>query len=60
MTRRGGGQGAGRKRWKRVAARGPSAEDAWEGPDAPKPEDGTLELPTSVPRIEKVCLLFKM
>lgn len=24
-----------RKRWKRVAARGPSVEDSWEGPEAP-------------------------
>lgn len=32
-----------RKRWKRVAARGPSAEDAWEGPEAAQAAEGVLE-----------------
>lgn len=43
MAGRGRGPEA-RRRWRKVAARGPSAEDAWEGPEAPKAEDGTLEV----------------
>jgi RIO kinase 1 len=31
-----------RKRWRRVAARGPSAEDAWEGPEAAQVAEGAI------------------
>jgi RIO kinase 1 len=46
MGGRRGGQRSGR-RWRKVAARGPSAEDAWEGPEAPEaaaPAEGALEV----------------
>lgn len=39
-----------RKRWKRVAARGPSAEDAWEGPEAAQAAEGTLGKEAAAPR----------
>ena len=38
-----------RKRWKRVAARGPSVEDAWDGPEAAQAAEGAIA-PETPPR----------